>query len=254
MNRGLFAVSTGAGPDLVLLHGLFGQGGNLRGIARALERSFRVHTLDLPDHGRSAWLESASLSAYAAAVADWLDAQQLSSVMLLGHSLGGKVAMALALSEPKRVSKLVVADMAPVSYPRRHDGVLDALAEVTKLNPASKTEAQGILAGYVEDPAVAAYLAMSWQPGEGAGWKFNLAGLAKGYQALGEAPGGWCTYEGEALFIRGADSDYVRREHEAVIFERFPRAQLETLEGAGHWLHRDQPDAFLAKVGAFLGG
>lgn len=254
MNRGLFAASTGHGTDVILLHGLFGQGGNLRGIARELERSFRVHTLDLPDHGRSGWLESASLPLYAAAVAKWLDEQRLESVVVLGHSLGGKVAMELALGEPKRVSKLVVADMAPVTYPRRHDGVLDALAELVKRNPASKAEAQGILAGYVEDPAVAAYLAISWQPGEGVGWKFNLAGLTKGYRALGEAPAAQGAYEGPALFIRGANSDYVRPEHQAVIFERFPRAQLETLEGAGHWLHRDQPAAFLSKVGAFLAG
>ena len=130
MNNALYSRSSGQGPDLVLLLGLFGQGTNLRSVARALEADFRVHCLDLPDHGRSAWLDTASLAAYAAAVHGWMDQHELKAAHLLGHSLGGKVAMELALTEPARVGKLVVADMAPVTYAEHHQVILDALQQV----------------------------------------------------------------------------------------------------------------------------
>ena len=116
MNNTLHARTSGQGPDVILLHGLFGQGSNLGSLSRALASDFRVHCLDLPDHGRSPWRAEASLPTYAQAVREWMDQHQLPAANILGHSLGGKVAMELAVTQPERVRKLVVADMAPVTY------------------------------------------------------------------------------------------------------------------------------------------
>ena len=130
MNNGLHSLSSGAGPPVILLHGLFGQGSNLRGVARALESRFTVHCLDLPDHGRSPWLAHASLSSYAERVEDWITTHDIGAAHVLGHSLGGKVAMELGLSRPERIDKLVVADVAPVKYPGNHDRIIEALLRV----------------------------------------------------------------------------------------------------------------------------
>ena len=111
MNNTLHARTSGQGPDVIVLHGLFGQGSNLGSVSRALVSEFRVQCLDLPDHGRSPWLARASLSTYAQAVTEWMDQHELPAAHILGHSLGGKVAMELALTEPARVGKLVVADI-----------------------------------------------------------------------------------------------------------------------------------------------
>ena len=150
MNNALYSRSSGQGPDLVLLHGLFGQGTNLRSVARSLEADFRVHCLDLPDHGRSAWLDTASLAAYAAAVHGWMDQHELKAAHLLGHSLGGKVAMELALTEPARVGKLVVADMAPVTYAEHHQVILDALQQVAAQGCQTRAEAEAMLGEVIE--------------------------------------------------------------------------------------------------------
>ena len=145
MDNALYSRSSGQGPDLVLLHGLFGQGTNLRSVARALEADFRVHCLDLPDHGRSTWIDTASLAAYAAAMRGWMDQHELKAAHFMGHSLGGKVAMELALTEPARLGKLVVADIAPVTYAEHHQVILNALQQVAARGCQTRGEAEVML-------------------------------------------------------------------------------------------------------------
>ena len=255
MNNALYTRSSGQGPDLVLLHGLFGQGNNLRSVARALEADFRVHCLDLPDHGRSPWLTTASLATYAAAVRGWMDQHELTATHILGHSLGGKVAMELALTEPTRVAKLVVADMAPVTYAEHHQVILDALQQVAAQGCHTRAEAEALLGEVVDDPGVVGYLLMSLERGadsEVYQWRFNLAGLAEGYGRLREAPTEAAPFQGQTLFLKGSESAYIQASHEPEIQRRFPCSQLVTVNQAGHWLHIDQPEAFNGAVRAFL--
>ena len=255
MNNALYTRSSGQGPDLVLLHGLFGQGNNLRSVARALEADFRVHCLDLPDHGRSPWLTTASLATYAAAVRGWMDQHELTATHILGHSLGGKVAMELALTEPTRVAKLVVADMAPVTYAEHHQVILDALQQVAAQGCHTRAEAEALLGEVVDDPGVVGYLLMSLERGadsEVYQWRFNLAGLAEGYGRLREAPTEAAPFQGQTLFLKGSESAYIQASHEPEIQRRFPRSQLVTVNQAGHWLHIDQPAAFNSAVRDFL--
>ena len=255
MNNALYSRSSGQGPDLVLLHGLFGQGTNLRSVARSLEADFRVHCLDLPDHGRSAWLDTASLAAYAAAVHSWMDQHELKAAHLLGHSLGGKVAMELALTEPARVGKLVVADMAPVTYAEHHQVILDALQQVAAQGCQTRAEAQAMLGEVIEDPGVVGYLLMSLERAAENGvyqWRFNLASLAEAYGRLREAPTEAAPFKGHVLIVKGSESAYIQASHEPEIQRRFPCSQLVTVNQAGHWLHIDQPEAFNGAVRDFL--
>ena len=255
MNNALYTRSSGQGPDLVLLHGLFGQGTNLRSVARALEADFRVHCLDLPDHGRSPWLTTGSLATYAAAVLGWMDQHELTAAHILGHSLGGKVAMELALTEPARVEKLVVADMAPVTYAEHHQVILDALQQVAARGCQTRTEAEALLGEVIDDPGVVGYLLMSLERGadsEVYGWRFNLAGLAEAYGRLREAPTEAPPFQGQTLFLKGSESAYIQASHQPEIQRRFPCSQLVTVNQAGHWLHIDQPDHFNGAVRAFL--
>ena len=257
MNNVLRTRTSGQGPDLVLLHGLFGQGSNLRSIARALEADFCVHCLDLPDHGRSPWLKEASLASYAAAVAEWMEQNKLPTADFLGHSLGGKVAMELALTKPERVGKLVVADMAPVTYAEHHQQILEALQRVAAQRCQTRIEAEALLSEVIDDPGVVGYLLMSLEREAEGGvhqWRFNLAGLADGYGRLREAPSEAAPFQGQTLFLKGSESAYIQVSHEQEIRRRFPRSQLLTVNEAGHWLHIDQPGPFNGAVRSFLLG
>ena len=240
----------------MLIHGLFGSGSNLGALARSLQDRFEVHSIDLPNHGRSQWLENADLANVAGVVCRWMDHHALDSASLVGHSLGGKVAMELALLQPGRVDSLVVADIAPVVYPAHHDMVFQALDAVVEADCRSREEAASVMAQYLRDEGVIPFLLMSLQRGpEGVyRWRFNLEGIKRGYQAVRAAPDPMPPYLGSALFIKGGDSDYIREEHRQSILTLFPQAVLRVMPGCGHWLHAEQPSLFNSIVGRFLDG
>lgn len=264
MVNGLHGRTVGEGPDVVLLHGLFGQGSNLGSIARALQNRFTVHSLDLPDHGRSPWTEAASLETYASAVARWLDDRGMASAAVIGHSLGGKVAMMLALQQPQRVSRLVVADIAPVTYRPSHSDVFAGIAAVEAAQCDSRADADRILKPFVSEPAVRQFLLLNLKnPGspssrslEPMAWQFNWQGLREAYSSLLAWPEDTvpCARTNHVLFIRGALSSYIAGEELEAIEKVFPGAVVETLVGAGHWLHAEQPSLFNQLVLNFLPG
>lgn len=229
-------------------------GGNLGALARSLADRYRVHSLDLPNHGRSGWLESMTLEALAARVCDWIADRGIAKAALVGHSLGGKVAMRLALDDPGLVRHLAVADIAPVAYPAHHDGIFAALEAVARAEPASRTEAATLMAAHIPEEGVRQFLLLSLARGEGGRyhWRFNLEGLIRDYATVREALASPAPYPGEVLFIKGELSDYIQEEHREAIESLFPHAQLRVLQGCGHWLHAEQPRLFNAVVGRFL--
>ena len=245
---------SGQGPPVVLVHGLFGMGSNLGALARSLVEDFRVYSIDLPNHGRSAWVDSMTLAELAGHVDDWCAAQGLEAAAWVGHSLGGKVAMELALGKPDRVDRLVVADIAPVEYPPHHDAVFAALDAVAAAGCASRREAAAIMDEYLEEPGVADFLLLSLARGDDGiyRWRFNLDGLKRGYGAVREPPAGARSFSGPVLFVKGEDSDYIQPAHSAVITALFPQVELKVIPGAGHWLHAQQPRLFNSVVGRFL--
>ncbi|AWL12129.1 Esterase [Saliniradius amylolyticus] len=245
----------GNGPTLVLLHGLFGSLENLNSIKRALEDSFDVLSLDLPDHGDSPRSERFSYAHYVQQVIELLDSLNIRQCSVLGHSMGGKVAMQLALHHPERVDKLLVADIAPVAYSARHDTVFDGLNAVELDGLKSRTQADKQMAEYIREPGVRQFLLKSLSKTDhGWQWKFNLPLLERDYKAITGWPETQRTFDGPTLFIKGGDSDYITADHQGTIGDHFHAARGKILQGTGHWLHAEKPAAFNKIVQDFLDG
>ncbi len=193
-------------------------------------------------------------SAMAADVLQTLDQLSALPATLLGHSMGGKVAMQVALAQPDMVSRLIVADIAPVPYPPHFRDIAAAMAAL-KLSPGMKrAEADAALAEAVPDPAMRAFLLQNLQLGASPAWRIGLAEIVAALPEIEawDAPAD-ARYTGPTLFIAGATSDYIRPEHRPAIRALFPNARFVTLKNAGHWLHADNPSGFVAVVEAFLG-
>lgn len=238
----------GQGSPVVLLHGLFGSARNLGGVARALAAQHRVVSIDARNHGESPHDPVMDYDEMAGDVADTMDALGLPQAAVLGHSMGGKIGMRLALTQPARVTRLVVADIAPVPNPPNFSAYANALLAL----PAdlSRTEADARLAPDIPDPAVRSFLLHNYRPREG--WRIGLPQIASGIPAMEDWPPLNARYDGPALFVTGALSPYVQPAHRPVILRLFPAARFVAIKGAGHWLHAEQPDAFNATVAAFL--
>lgn len=244
----------GSGPALVILHGLFGSLDNWQSLARQFAEHFSVFIVDLPNHGKSPHSEAPfNYETMAASLEGFLDSQGLHRAHLLGHSMGGKVVMHLALHQGERVDKLVVADMAPVTYGPHHS---DVFAAMDKLNPAAianRQAAEAVLATELKDEAVRQFLLKSLALASAGGyeWKFNLSVIRRDYAHILAAVDGE-PFSGPTLFIKGGKSPYVKDEYKPRILELFPQAQFAQVAAAGHWLHAEQPQAFFAEVNRFL--
>ena len=255
MSEGLQVKVTGEGyKPLVLLHGLFGSGQNLGQLARGLADSFTVYSVDLPDHGRSPWSDSCSIDSYADTLIEWLTNTIAEPVHLAGHSLGGKVAMAIARQRPALVTKLVILDIAAVDYPSRHDSVFRALRAVEQARLASRSEARALMTTILDEPRIADFLLTNAVIDAEAGlqWRFNLSGIQSGYPNLlvaGDYPHG---FAGPTLLMRGAQSDYVTDESIERMKTLFPLLSAITIGDAGHWLHQEQTESVLQAFRTFL--
>lgn len=252
-SRQLHASVRGAGPPLVLLHGLFGMGSNLGALGRSLADRFEVHQLDLPNHGRSPWMAAMTLTDMSQAVVGYLAREIGGPVLIGGHSLGGKVAMQVALENPEWVHALLMADIAPVQYPRSHDAVFKGIAAVAEQAPTSRANAIEQMAAFIEDPGVRQFLALSLYRDD-AGyyrWRFNADGLREGYASLLLPPVG-DAFRGPALMIYGALSTYVDELAKTAAKALFPNIEFVELADTGHWLHAEKPDEFNAAAGHFF--
>lgn len=254
MPKQLYVKPLGEGPAVVLLHGLFGAGGNLGTLARALQDEYTVFAVDLPNHGKSGWLATPSLPAMAESVRDWMDAERLSEAHFVGHSLGGKVAMQLALQSPARVQSLTAADIAPVSYMPSHEPVFTALQEVVASPCTSRAEAATRMATYIDADSVIQFLLSSLQRNEQGiyHWRFDLAGLQSSYAALLAAPEEDGPFPGPVLFIKGGASDYILERQWPATQALFPAATVRVMPDCGHWLHVEKPQLFNSIVARFL--
>jgi pimeloyl-ACP methyl ester carboxylesterase len=248
-----------AGSRVVFAHGLFGQGRNWTQIGKALADRHRVLLVDLPHHGRSSWDDGFDYLRIADQVAGLLDDDD--PVALIGHSLGGKVAMVLALRHPGLVERLCVVDVSPVAYDRlsQFQGYVEVMRGLDLDSLSSRRDAEGALAPAVPDPTVRGFLLQNLRrDGEGWRWQVNLDVLGKALPVIGgwperelaEAP----PYRGPVLWIAGARSDYVRPEYAEAMDRWFPANRLVTVKGAGHWVHSEQPEVFLEVLRRFLDG
>ena len=248
----LHAIERGDGPPLVLLHGLFGHAGNFGAVQRTLAERFRVLALDMRNHGQSPHADDMRYPIMAADVLETLQARKAVPCALLGHSMGGKAAMALALASPESVSRLIVADVAPVAYGHGMRRFVDAMRAVPLSVHLTRAIADAALAGAVPDTAMRGFLLQNLRFGAQPAWRVGLDEIAAAMPDIESWPDLTGRYDGPALFIGGARSDYIRAEHRPAIRALFPTARFVTLKDAGHWLHADNPAGFVAVVEAFL--
>lgn len=242
---------TGA-PPLLIIHGLFGSARNWNVISKRLATGRQVIAVDQRNHGDSAWAAPHDYPAMAGDLAELIDSLG-GRADVLGHSMGGKAAMVLALTRPGRVNRLIVADIAPLAYDHDQTGYIRAMRGLDLTGLVSRGEADRRLAAAVPDAGVRAFLLQSLDlKADPPRWKLNLDQLEADMAGIIGFPEMQGRFDGPTLFLRGALSAYVPPAAEARIHALFPAARIETLEGAGHWLHADRPREFEAAVAAFL--
>ncbi len=248
----------GAGEPLVFLHGLFGMLDNWQSVAKRFadkesEAGRMAVLVDQRNHGKSPHTDTTSYPEMAADLAAFLSSQWMHKVDLLGHSMGGKTAMQYALSYPDRVRKLIVVDMAPKAFPRGHDTIFAAMRAIPLDTDMSRGEIDELLATTIPEPGVRLFLMKNLrrEPTGGYSWKLNLDTVEAFYEQILQPVSG-LPWDGEALFVRGERSGYVRDEDWPAVLELFPRAELATIAGAGHWVHAEAPDELYELVSGFL--
>jgi len=243
----------GQGEPLLIIHGLFGTLENWGAQIKALAAHFRVFAVDLRNHGRSPWREQMDYPSLSADLVQFLDQHDLERVSLLGHSMGGKAAMQLALDHPTRVSRLLVVDIAPVRYPPGHGNVFDGLFAVDLAHLGNRSDAEGQLAVHIPEAGVRQFLLKNlYRDGHHFAWRMNLKVLHREYDRIAAAPEGKAPYPGPTQFIKGGLSDYIQEAHRSAIGHWFPNATARVMEGVGHWPHAEKPELFTRLALRFL--
>ncbi len=239
-------------PPLLILHGFFASSRNWRQIAEKLAVSYHIYVLDLRNHGASPHHALMNYPAMAADVLAFMNQHGLTTAHLLGHSMGGKVAMWFALNHPERVAKLLVVDIAPISYQHSFDPLIKALIALPLANITNRKQAKLALATAIPDLSYRQFLLQNLVLSAGHYcWRVDLAIFQRmaanivAFPAVDER-----RYYGDTLFIAGAESNYVHAEQVKALF---PTADFIAIANAGHWLHVQQPIAFIASVQGFLG-
>ena len=243
-----------AGGAVILLHGLFGLSANLGPMARELARDYRVLLPDLRNHGRSFHAPGMGYALMAQDVLRLMDAHGIATAALVGHSMGGKVAMQAALDNPGRIERVLVGDIAPVDYAAHHQRVFAALREAAADTLADRRATQRILERHIAEPGVVAFMLMNRAQREDRSWhwRFDLDAIEAGYPEILAAPRGANPFAGPVLFIKGELSDYILPSANEATRALFPRARLKVIAGAGHWLHAEKPVIFLRLAREFL--
>ena len=247
----LHTISHGSdvGTPLIIAHGLFGSGRNWGVIAKRLSDSRRVITLDMRNHGASPWQDDHSYSALAEDLAEVITSIG-SPLDVLGHSMGGKAAMVAALTGTY-IRRLIVADIAPVTYDHTQQHLIDAMQALPLDQLSNRAEAEQILSRYIEEPTVRSFLLQSLNL-QSKSWRLNLPALRACMDQIIGFPDMSGQFSAPTLFLTGATSDYLRPEHRPKIKSLFPKARFAKIPNAGHWLHAEKPREFEAAVRVFL--
>jgi esterase len=251
----LFSKIEGQGKPLLILHGFLGMSDNWKTLAtKYAEQGFQVHALDLRNHGKSFHSEDFNYEIMVQDVVDYCTFHHLTSVDVIGHSMGGKVVMLLATTYSELVNKLIVADIGPKFYPVHHQTILAALNAVDFSKKPSRAEVETLVSEYISDFGTRQFLLKNlyWEePGQLA-FRFNLKVFNEKINEIGKALPFENKFEKETLFLRGDKSDYILDSDFETILHHFPKAEIETISNAGHWLHAENPESFFEKTVQFL--
>ena len=250
----LFSKIYGEGRPLIILHGLFGMGDNWTTHAKLLAaRGWQVHAVDGRNHGRSPHHHEHNYDAMAADLEVYIADNHLENVVLLGHSMGGKTVMNFAVRKPQLVDAAIVVDIAPKHYPVHHEAYIAAMKGVDFTVAKSRKDIETLLSQTLTSPGIIQFFMKSlhWKTKEELAWRFNLDVLERELSKVGEALE-YGYFDGPTLFIAGGQSGYITADDQEKIYEHFPNAELQTIEGTGHWVHAEAREAFAACVVDFL--
>ncbi|NMM49802.1 alpha/beta fold hydrolase [Marinigracilibium pacificum] len=251
----LFYREYGKGENtLVILHGLFGSSDNWMSIAKALEDDYHIYVIDQRNHGQSPHSEEWNYEVMAKDIAEFIDENIGHETAVLGHSMGGKVAMTLALRYPEKVKKLLVADIAPKYYPIHHRTILDGLLKVEEEKPKSRNDADKILEEYIPQQSIRMFLLknLGRNSTKELQWKINLQVINEKIEEVGKAQNEYSSTQIPSLFVGGENSDYILDDDKELIRNLFPKSNIIYLKNAGHWLHAEQPESFTKVIKDFM--
>jgi len=244
---------SGSGKDIVLIHGLFGSLENLNMVAKGLKENYRVTNVDVRNHGASFHKNSMNYHELAQDIIDTFNHLNIESTILLGHSMGGKIAMQVALDNPERVDKLILADISPVEYPPHHKQIIAGLLSLDLNQLENRKQADEQLSQYVNELGVRQFLLKNLTKlDDKLSFKCNLANIANCYSQVMKGYQGEKSFNKPTLFIKGGNSDYITSEHRDIINKLFPHSRAKIIQGAGHWLHAEKTTAFNKIVNDFI--
>ena len=244
----------GKGNPLLILHGYFGMSDNWKSLGNKFSKDFEVHLIDQRNHGRSFHAYEFNYDVLVDDLYNYITHHQLENVFLLGHSMGGKVAMLFSVTYPELVEKLVVADIAPKYYPPHHAFILDALNEIDFSKHKSRKQIEAIFSKNISEKGVIQFLLKNvyWKTKDELGFRFNLKSLTENNNEVGEGLSSNMQFYGETLFLKGENSGYITLDDENLIHQHFPEATILTVKNAGHWLHAENSKDFYSYVVSFL--
>ncbi|MEW6991208.1 alpha/beta fold hydrolase [Colwelliaceae bacterium 6441] len=243
----------GTGQNIMLIHGLFGSLDNLNMVSKGLCENYCVTNVDVRNHGFSFHENNMSYENLAQDIIDTLDHLNIASTHILGHSMGGKIAMQVALDFPDRINSLIVADISPIQYPEHHNQIIEGLQSINLSLINNRKQADEQLSHYVKDIGVRQFLLRNLHKvNERFAFKCNLAFIAQCYPQIIQGYKGVKTFNKPTLFIKGGNSDYISIDHRPIINQLFPMSKAKIIQGAGHWLHAEKTIAFNKTVTNFL--
>jgi esterase len=250
----LHSTIIGKGQPLIIAHGYFGMGDNWKSIATKFATHFEVHLLDLRNHGRSFHSDDFNYDVMVEDTLYYIKHFKLKNVLLLGHSMGGKMAMQFAVTYPEYLSKLIVVDIAPKYYPPHHEAILSALNSVDFDKIASRREVFDVFKQHIDEESVIQFLLKNvyWQSKGQLAFRFNLESLTDNNNEVGEALPSFTNFDKPVLFLKGEHSGYISSDDAPLINTHFSKAQIVTIENASHWVHADNPSQFYEVVFNFI--
>ncbi|WP_371378821.1 alpha/beta fold hydrolase [Thalassotalea aquiviva] len=240
-------------PPIIVIHGLFGSLENLNSVAKDIAHYSQVISVDVRNHGNSFHHRSMAYNDMAADILTLMAHLNIEKAILLGHSMGGKIAMQCALNAPEKVEKLIVADIAPVTYQHSHQQIIAGLKSINPDAIENRKQADEKLKAYVQELGVRQFLLKNLAKAEdGFYWRANINYISDAYDQVIAGNQSESHFDKPVLFIKGSQSDYIKPEHRPHIVAFFPNAKAKIIQGAGHWLHAEKPAAFNKIVKDFI--
>ncbi|WP_127845232.1 alpha/beta fold hydrolase [Psychroflexus aestuariivivens] len=245
----------GKGRPLIILHGFLGMGDNWKTLANQYsDEGFEVHLVDQRNHGRSPHDEAFSYELLAEDLKDYFEQKSLDKACIIGHSMGGKTAMMFATMFSKKVEKLIVVDIAPKYYSPHHQDILQGLSAISNAELTSRSDADELLGKYIKIKSVRQFLLKNlyWKTKEKLALRMNLDALKANIDELGKSIPNNLTYDGDVLFIKGENSDYILEDDHEMISKHFKNNTIKVISNAGHWVHAEQRKTFFETSMKFL--